>query len=279
MPVPRANPTPELTRLRPSAPLAPRPRRGSVFPAPPRGVLGAATHSEACVLGRRIQGPRGAAADFHLLGKIADVEEQLAEGLSPGGLPGGRRSARGSRDSGTGGVCRCGSRYDARRCIRCGHRRLPLEVSRRSAPSLHGRRLGRSAWNQDRAVAQGKGAAQTGGHTGPPIADGMPVLGRVHPPGEDPRHTLTATSHPAGIGQRHSLLPGGEQDRTVVGAAEGGSALHPDRVDRHARSFGYRRCSRAAPPGAWDGGFGGHFLASGGSAPVRLSQPGRGAAW
>ena len=50
------------------------PRRNSVFPAPARAVLGAATYAEACARSRQVSGKAISKQLFNILGKIAEVD-------------------------------------------------------------------------------------------------------------------------------------------------------------------------------------------------------------
>ena len=59
------------------------PRRSSVFPAPVRGVLGAATYVEACAVSRAVSGRALSLQAWHLVPRIADLDAALPDG----GLP------------------------------------------------------------------------------------------------------------------------------------------------------------------------------------------------
>jgi predicted RNase H-like nuclease len=50
------------------------PRRSSVFPAPPRAALTAASHAEACAIRRDIEGKGISAQTWRIFAKIADVD-------------------------------------------------------------------------------------------------------------------------------------------------------------------------------------------------------------
>lgn len=53
-------------------------RRSSVFPAPLRPMLAARSHEEACAIRRAIEGKGASLQVFHILRKIAEVDEALA---------------------------------------------------------------------------------------------------------------------------------------------------------------------------------------------------------
>ena len=53
------------------------PRRSSVFPTPPRPLLGCADHAEACARGRAIDGRGISIQAFNLLAKIAEVDDAI----------------------------------------------------------------------------------------------------------------------------------------------------------------------------------------------------------
>ncbi len=54
------------------------PRRSSVFPAPARAVLGAATYEEACTLSQAVSGKRISKQLYNILPKIREADETLA---------------------------------------------------------------------------------------------------------------------------------------------------------------------------------------------------------
>lgn len=54
--------------------------RASVFPAPPRAVLGAANHAEACAIAERETGRRISLQTFHITGRIADWDAVVRPG-------------------------------------------------------------------------------------------------------------------------------------------------------------------------------------------------------
>jgi predicted RNase H-like nuclease len=58
-------------------------RRASVFPAPVRAVLGAGSYAEACAVSRQVSGRALSLQTWHLLPRIADLDEHLPDG----GLP------------------------------------------------------------------------------------------------------------------------------------------------------------------------------------------------
>lgn len=58
------------------------PRRSSVFPTPPRGVLGAGDHAEAVARSRRIEGRGISVQAFNLLGRIAELDEATDPSLA-----------------------------------------------------------------------------------------------------------------------------------------------------------------------------------------------------
>jgi predicted RNase H-like nuclease len=53
------------------------PRRSSVFPTPPRPLLGSADHAEACERGRALDGRGISIQAFNLLAKIAEVDDAI----------------------------------------------------------------------------------------------------------------------------------------------------------------------------------------------------------
>jgi predicted RNase H-like nuclease len=57
------------------------PRRNSVFPAPARSVLGAATHAEASARSQRASGKKISIQLFNILGKIAEVDALMTPAL------------------------------------------------------------------------------------------------------------------------------------------------------------------------------------------------------
>lgn len=58
------------------------PRRSSVFPTPPRPLLGSADHAEACARGRALDGRGISVQAFNLLAKIGEVDDAIDVALT-----------------------------------------------------------------------------------------------------------------------------------------------------------------------------------------------------